>query len=537
MTGNAVEDLLTGFPFGYQRGNTLVEPGYRASEYAGYVQDDWRVTHSLTLNLGLRYDVYAPLSEAHNRYANFEYDTATNNGAIILGSQDSHIGVNTNYKDFAPRVGFSQSVGNKTVVRGGFGIGYYPLAIQNQIQAANPPYEFTTSCSLPTCYYGAWPTLPVPTASSTTNLSGSLTYLTKDFNTAYVQQFNLTVQRQIGANVITVGGVGELGRHQLFQPYVNIPKPNGPYPNVATQGPTAAPALLTASTLPNVDKIQMDAPWATSNYYAFQAVFARRFTKGLSLNANYTLAHGLSDAVSGSAGGTDTGQIATDPHYDYGNSGVDIRHRFSANWNYKLPFGEKAYGWRALVVKGWESNFIIFWQSGNSFGVTDNFANKNGLTQINLPGITGQYGGDRPNLVSGKSFRASGGGLNNWLNLAAFTPQAAGTAGNERSGALYGPHTRRADMSVFKNFNVTEKISAQFRAEAYNISNTPNFYVPGSAISSWTEGPGHTTSTPISAVGLLPGDVPTSAGGFGVISSTSPGVNPRQFQFALKLLF
>ena len=117
-----MEDLLTGLPLGYLRGNTLIQPGFRASEYAGYAQDDWRVTRSLTLNLGLRYDVYQAISEAHNRYANFEYDSATNNGNLILGSQDPHIGVNTNYADLAPRVGFSQSIGKKTVVRGGFGI-------------------------------------------------------------------------------------------------------------------------------------------------------------------------------------------------------------------------------------------------------------------------------------------------------------------------------------------------------------------------------------------------------------------------------
>jgi hypothetical protein len=349
-----------------------------------------------------------------------------------------------------------------------------------------------------------------------------------------VQQFNLTVQRQIGANVIAVGGVGELGRHQLFQPYVNIPKPNGPYPNDATQGPSPAPALLTASTLPNVGEIQMDAPWATSNYYALQTVFARRFAKGLSLNANYTWAHGLSDAISGSGGGGSTGLIATNPRYDYGNSDVDIRNRFSANWNYKLPFGEKATGGKAVLIKGWEWNFIIFWQSGNPFAVTDTFTNNNGLTQINLPDVTGQTG-DRPNLVPKTSYRASGGSINNWLNFAAFTPQAAGTAGDEQNAALYGPHTRRADMSVFKNFNVTEKISAQFRAESYNISNTPNFPGPGNSISAWAPGPGHTATTPISKVGLLPGDVPTSAGGFGVISSTTPNVNPRQFQFGVEL--
>jgi hypothetical protein len=314
------------------------------------------------------------------------------------------------------------------------------------------------------------------------------------------------------------------------------PKPNGPYPNDATQGPSAAPALLTSSTLPNVQLIHLDAPWGTSNYYALQAVFARRFTKGLSLNANYTLAHGLSDAISGSGGSGAVGEIATNPRYDYGNSDVDIRNRFSANWNYKLPFGEKATGGKAMLMKGWEWNFIIFWQSGNPFAVIDTASNNNSLTQINLPGITAQTG-DRPNLVPGQSCRASGGSNNNWLNLAAFTPQPAGTAGNEQNSALYGPHTRRADMSIFKNFNVTEKISAQFRAECYNISNTPNFPGPNNSVSAWAPGPGHTATTPISKVGLLPGDVPTSAGGFGVISSTAPNVNPRQYQFALKLLF
>jgi hypothetical protein len=532
LTGNAMEDLLTGLPLGYLRSNQLIKPGYRISEYSGYAQDDWRVTRSLTLNLGLRYDVLGAISEAHNRYANFEYDTATNNGALITGSQDPHIGVNTSYTNFAPRVGFSQSIGKGTVVRGGFGISYYPLAIQQPIQAANPPYQYANTC-IPCFGSFTWPTLPVPTASSVTNLSGSLTYLTKNFNTAYVQEFNLMVQREIGANVITVGGVGELGRHQDFPPNINIPTPNGPYPNDATQGPSPAPNLLTATTLPNVSTIQLFAPWGTSNYYALQAVFARRFAKGLSFNANYTLAHGLSDSFSGSGGGAATGLIATNPHYDYGNSNVDIRNRFSANWNYKLPFAENATGGKALLIKGWQSNFIIFWQSGNPFAVTDGFTNKYGHAQINLPEVTS----DRPDLVPRSSYRVSGGGINNWLNFAAFTPQAAGTPGDERNAALYGPHTRRADVSIFKNFNLTEKLSAQFRAECYNISNTPNFQPPGSNITGWTPGPEHDATTPISVVGLLPGDVPASAGGFGAITSTVPNVNPRQFQFALKLLF
>ena len=552
VTGNSMQDLLLGQPLGYIRGNLLIQPGFRVSEYSGYVQDDWRVTRSLTLNLGLRYDVYTPISEAHNRYSNFEYDTATNNGAIILGSQNSHIGVNTNYKNVAPRIGFSQSVGKTTVVRGGYGISVYPLAIQNQIQAANPPYQYANQC-IP-CFPGTvpapfiWPVLPIPVASSITDLSGSLTYLTSNFNTAYVQQFNLMVQQQFGANVFTIGGVGELGRHQLFQPNVNVPYPNGPYPNDATQGPGAPPPLLTAATLPNVGPVQEDSARATSNYYGLQAVFARRLTKGLTFNANYTWAHGLSDSVSGSAATPGLGLIATDPRYDYGNSGVDIRNRFAGYWNYKLPFGEDTTGGKAVLLKGWEWNLIIFWQSGQPFVVTNGFENKYSLTQVNLPNATG----DRPDVVKGQSYRSPGGSINNWLNLRYFTPQPAGTPGNEQNGSLSGPHTRRADMSVVKNFTLTERLTAQFRAEVYNISNTPNFLPPGSGISQWSEGPGHGFLYPITvgdhgyctatdpgctAVGLLPGDVPTSAGGFGAITSTAANLNPRQFQFALKFLF
>ncbi len=159
-------------------------------------------------------------------------------------------------------------------------------------------------------------------------------------------------------------------------------------------------------------------------------------------------------------------------------------------------------------------------------------ANPNGVAQINLPNVTT----DRPD-VTGKHYRVDNPSISNWLNRPAFTSQAAGTAGNEASEQFYGPHTRRADLSLFKNFDLPDKFLLQFRAECYNISNTPNFSTPNSTISSWSEGPEHTAATPIAKVGLLPGDVPTNAGGFGTISSTVPGINPRQFQFALKLLF
>jgi hypothetical protein len=535
-TGNGLEDLLTGNPYGYQRGNTLFLPGYRSWETAGYIQDDWRATHSLTLNIGLRYEVFTALTEAHNKYSNFEYPTLT----LITSSQDPHVGIDTNYMNISPRFGFSKSLWKGSLVRGGYGISYYPVPIQKYIQNANPPYIYANTC-MPCGSF--WPVLPVPTPSSATNLSGSLSYEPSNFNTASVQQFNLMVQHEFGANVITLGSVGELGRHMIYETdNYNSPDPTGPYPNDATQGPLPTPPLLTAQTLPNVSSINAYAPWATANYYALQAVFARRYTHGLSYNVNYTWAHSLSDADSGSGGGEILGTVGNKPSYDYGNSIVDVRQRLALNSSYDLPFGKTATGVKAAVLKGWKSNLILAWQTGNATSVGDSFTgNPTGTTQINLPNVSTE----RPD-VTGKPFKLPNPSNSAWLNPAAFKAQAAGTAGDEASYAVHGPHTRRADFSIFKTFELPNKFSLQFRAECYNISNTPNFAVPNATISDWAAGPGHDATHPITnptndptltAVGLLPGDTPTTAGGFGTITSTANNVNPRQFQFALKLLF
>jgi hypothetical protein len=181
--------------------------------------------------------------------------------------------------------------------------------------------------------------------------------------------------------------------------------------------------------------------------------------------------------------------------------------------------------------------------------VLNSWTNASGSAQVNLPTITT----DRPSMLAGQSYKAANASLSNWLNLNAFTPQRAGTPGNEATYQFFGPHTRRADLSIFKNFDLPEEMTLQFRAEVYNISNTPNFATPNAFINGWTEGPQHGNLYPINAgdnpkfcsattpgctsVGLLPGDMPTSAGGFGTITSTIPNINPRQFQFALKLLF
>ena len=405
--------------------------------------------------------------------------------------------------------------------------------------------------------FGWWPTLPIPKQTSTTDLSGTLQWKESNFNTGQVQEFNLMVQQQFGANVLTVGGVGELGRHVTYTGTANLPLPNGPYTNDATAGPPAPAAYTTVADLPNVQAISRLSVRGTQNYYALQAVFARRITKGLEFNANYTWAHDLTNGFVGTGFGGVGALVTNNPHYDYGNAGVDMRHRLATTATYALPFFNDARGAAKTLLGGWTANMIMFWQTGQGFTVSDSWTNASGAAQINLPSVTS----DRPNVAAGQAYKTGAvgtPGAASWLNGNAFAVQPAGTAGNEHNLQQFGPHTRRADMSLFKNFALPEKMTLQFRAEVYNISNTPNFSNPASAISSWNPGPEHDATHPIAnpthdptltAVGLLPGDMPVPYGGalasgnaggastFGEITSTAKNVNPRQFQFALKLLF
>ncbi len=502
LTGNPIEDLLAGASLGYERGNTLFGQGFRMWEPSGYLQDDWRVTPNLTFNLGVRYDIFTPIVEAHNHYANFDYPELT----LVTAAESPHVGINTAYKNVAPRVGFSDSIGTHTVVRGGYGISFYPTQASLGIQLANPPTNYQSICI--GCI-GA--PLPAPVAPSTTNLSGSLSYAPSNLNTSYLETFNLAVQQEIKGNVITVAYVGELGRHQLFEPTVNEPAPNGPY---AAGASTAPPPLLTAATLPNVSTIQGFLPIASSSYNAVQLIFARRLTRGLTVNSNYTLAHSLTNGIGGT-GGTGAGQglIASDPNYDYGNSGNDVRSRVATSVTYDLPFGKADHGAKAVITKGWSANFIDYWQTGLPFSVVNSFN-----PQINLPDVTT----DRPDVAPGASLTVGHPTLNHFFNTAAFVPQALGTAGDEHFNQLYGPHQRRADLSLFKAVNLPREAKLQFRAECYNISNTPNYSV---------------FSNNYTIAGDNKDGTPSSATGFGELTQTTPNTNPRQFQFALKILY
>lgn len=501
----ALSRFFAGEPFTYQRQGLTRRPHVRTWEEGAFVQDDWRVRPELTLNLGLRYDIFTAPNEKDGFFSNLDLDTAS----LVVSNTG---GVQTNYSNIAPRFGFAYTVKPNFVVRGGYGMTFYANDVQNAFYLQNPPYSFATGTLTSTTPLSAG-VVAAPSTVSTTNLSGALWAKPFHYRNAYVEQFNLLLQRDFSGNVVTVGYVGELGRHLNAQiPNYNLPAPGGS---------ATVPKAPYASQLPNVNTIQYFGSFAASNYHSLQTSFERRLKHGLTLNANYTWAHTLDDTnnqgTEGDGGyGLQPLKINT---YDYGNSTLDVRHRIAVTANYAIPF-HGANRFSKWLLGDWQVNSLVFWQTGSPFAITS-AVTQNGLAYINLPTVTS----DRPDRI-GNPFLSNPSPTKGFLNPAAFARQAIGTAGDAGRNIMHGPHQRRADLSLFKTFSLHDSLALQFRAECFNLSNTPNFAQPGGTITSYSATP--------DANGRY---VATNAGNFGVSTSTAAGSAARQFQFAAKITF
>ena len=524
FTGNSMADLLAGQGTVAQRGFTLVNGRMRSWEYYGYAQDDWRATRWLTLNLGVRYDVFTPYTARNKAFSNFDPSLGLLIGPSLPAPQASGptAGVRTDYSNFAPRIGFAATLGHGTVVRGGFGMSYFPENYASGSVMRNAPFNFNFNCGatghsgIPCAGAFATPTqsgflvgagFPVPTFDITLATDptkyNSIRSTPFGQKSSYLEQFSLQLQKDFAGNVATVGYVGNLGRRLTTQPNIN----QLPFP-IADGGTYPFPTLPGVNITPQVNE-------GISRYNALQLSLERRLKNGFSAFGNYTYAHNITNAtVIDETVNNDTndcfGQCHVDNgnggfvtenswnQYDLGNAILDIRHRVSVGLNYEFPFGKSMSGLAAQAIKGWGTNVIYSWSSGLPFTVK----NSNGtLSGINL-------GTDRPNQIA--SVTLSNPTNAKWFNTAAFVPQAAGTLGNERRNQLFGPPQRNLDLSIFKNFPIREAMSLQFRAEMFNLLNQPNFAHPGLSL---------------------------GQSSFGVISSTTTGADMREIQFALKFLF
>ncbi|HEY1648851.1 MAG TPA: TonB-dependent receptor [Terracidiphilus sp.] len=571
-------DFLFGNTSSYQLANYFVVH-LRQSMASAYAQDDWKIAPKLTLNLGLRWEYGSPYSEWKNNVSNFDpvnqvVDTITPGAVAGNGIQPVSAGgvygktlMNPQLRDFSPRIGFAYQVLPNTVIRGGFGTGYvhYTRAGSGDITGINAPQaQFaavtqikptaTNHCSTPvpaqiiaigattpSCFATADQGFPSGLVTTFNPATDNITWVPKNTPDSYVENYFLSVQRQLTKNtLLDVAYVGNHGVH--LQGFVN-----------------ANQRVLSTLGTANVQREYANWPsditealnefW--SNFNALQVRYEQRFVAGLTLLNSFTWEHSLDNASASLEGNTPSPQNGLNLRADYAQSDYNLPVANVTSLVYDVPVGQGrhflsgANGLVNTVVGGWQVSAINTAQAGTPF----NLSYTPNTTQQVSQQISATYRGAneyRPDYVSGqkvtqgKSSRAANTGYVNYINYSAFVlPPIKDSAGNYLSP--FGnasrnpgrtPPFNETDLDLNKKFNTPiEGLKVEFRAEAYNVFNHTNLYLPGTI--SGTQGTtGQTLGTganpPISAI---TGGVPTSGG---QITST---FEPRILQFGLKVIY
>ena len=497
LTGNALADMLFGFPLLTSVARVDNPQQIRTESYNFFLNDSWRVTPRLTLTAGLRYEYNSPPVDAEDRATVFDLDTRN---IVAVGTNGvPRSGFEADKDNFAPRVGFAWSIGENVVLRGGYGIYYdqSPLAPAESLYFNSPFFDNNIFFSLP----GLPLTLSDPfPAFFPFPLPDSALAIQRDLRTGYMQHWNFNIEQQIGSKtVLEVAYVGSKGTKLLTARDINQPQPQ-----VLPPGLPFVPRPD-----PRFDDIDLLESRGNSNYHALQTRFQQRLFHGLTSLVSYTWSKSIDDASNffSSAGDPNFPQNSFNVAAERGRSNFDVRHRLSLSYSYAFPFGKGRQhladdGWVSTLLTGWETHGIITLQSGRPFTVAL-------LSELDNSGtgrsILGFGANDRPNVAGNPEL--SNPTPDRWFNTAAFAFPPPGTFGNAGRNILDGPGFQNVNASLLKNTSLTERLNLQFRAEVFNLFNHPNFNLPDNFLGSPT---------------------------FGRISSAR---DPRHIQFGLKLLF
>jgi carboxypeptidase family protein len=509
--GSGVEPFLTGSPavlFVPAPGKNFYR-GIRQTLFGFYAQDDWRIRSNLTINFGLRYEPITTPTEVNGKISNLQNFTDT---ALTVG--DPFI-QNPSKRSFAPRIGFALDPSGKGLwsVRGGFGVFNASLRpMQYRFAISNLP-PFGQLVVLPGVFpnaYSSFINSPIPAPSL-------LWLMQYDAEQPTVYQWNLTVQRELGKNlVVSAGYIGSRGVHLLTNASSNV---RGDYQIVNGQKFYPAlgdqQALQAARINPNFGAMQVTAFNGDSHYNALQLSATKRYSAGVQFQVAYTYAKST-DIVSSTESVYRNGVVGGDfqdplsPAADKGLSDFDIRHNFVANFLLELPFGKgrkfgNSIGGAAnKFISGWGVGGILNLRSGFPFTATL------GIDRANngIDNLLSQ----RPNLAPGRSFESAiTGDPNQYVDPTAFVLQPSGFYGNLGRNTLQGPNLRTFDFSILKKTRINERFSTEFRGEFFNLFNITNF-------------------SPPNAMNRV-----VFTDSFGQLTSTS--VSSRQIQFGLKLLW
>jgi len=508
--------------------------GYRAFDGTPYIQDDWKVTSRLSLNLGIRYDIGSNPTESKNKLfaiVNPATDTGFTNVPNAFAS-------NPSLKNFDPRFGFSYApFGRKTVVRGGFGM-YHNVITARAYNGydVSPPYKSLT--------VAVNPSFPNPLAGGTAggpSLSSATPY--NGISTPYQMQYSLGIQHQLDRNtVLTVSYVGNEGRHLFTQIDAN-PVVSQVCPCTDAANPVAAtlPAGTRYFPVPVRGPVRINTHFSTlgygltggtGHYSGLQTSLVRQLSRDIQFQVNYTWSKALdySSLLNGQEeqNGTSLVENPYNIRTDYGPAAYDIRHVGNANVIYILPSRKGN-----LLLSGWQSTLLAQLRTGSPYNVIAGFdrantGDSNDLERLNLvgnPNVGGPVAAS-PNCAAPAQVHTQA----NWFNPCAFAVQPQGTFGNERRDQFYTSGSKNFDFAAIKNTPLPrfgKEFNIQLRAEFFNIFNHTNLGFPN-----------FNGATGAPSSGALPNPDPTvslNTAAAGQIQSTTN--NSRQIQFAIKALF
>jgi hypothetical protein len=502
-TGVPYADFLLGDVYGWFVFDSA-ETGARMWSLGTFVQDDYKVSQHLTLNVGLRYQYQGGWGEVHNRWGTFS-PTVVNTGqfikpgtlgAITYGGQGGRNTIQDGANQLAPRVGLSWSPLPKWAFRASYGIFDTPWSTDPYTNAyglgLNPQGSagFGSSAAFPLKIGPAPGTVIYPSLSNLSNSQfnfQNVDYYPQKRPVSYYQETLLSVQHEIpGQVLLDVSYVFTKGTHQNFARDVNqVPQ---------SQLLTNNTVNNAAQPFPQFNSIQGHLFDGYSNYNALQLRAQKRMSYGVTFIANYAWSKTLDAGTSsGHSAGVDLWQNAYSVSANYGLSQLDTRNTINGSVTYELPFGKgktfAMHGFGDAVAGGWRVTGIFQIHSGIPFTPTVGTADKSG-SGANQCSCGFAW---LPNQIASPS--VSNRSVTQWFNTAAFATPANGTFGTVRRNSLIGPNWRNLDLSLGKTFALIEGVKLEIRADSFDILNHPNFSQPNASIGVGVAGGGQITNS------------------------------------------
>ncbi len=493
-SANAFAAFLLGLPQTVSRTTVNQLGGYRLKQYFFFAQDRWQVNPKLTLNYGLRYEIY-PYSTPANSGDQSRYDPATNQVFIAgRGSVDERLGVKTDFTNFAPRLGLAYRFGDKTVIRTGYGISYIPLSIntlatQNFGGQTDVTFTGSNAQSPPRAANGSVITIStgIPSVTGVNTTSGIVTppgnatlgVVNPNQKRGYVQSYNFTVERDIHGFVSSVGYVGSRGSRLPGTLNINAAPPG----SLTNERPLARLYGRTADTF--VSDFML-----SNSYHSMQARVDRRFGRSGRITAAYTLSKSLDY--------TDAFSIDDDLNIDNnrGPSSFDRRHNLVVSHVVRLPFGRggKLFDSNGLRLKGLFGGFTLSGVFSARSGTPIDISNVNLITDPATGRSNRPLGATARPIVIGTPRILGGLGLGQlYFDTSAFRDTLPGETGNAGRNSLRGPSFYNYNATLARTFSLSEQFRLQFQATAFNVTNTPHFSNPSGDFTSSLFGQSRTT--------------------------------------------